>query len=229
MVSGIAGGYPVGGSFSRSLITRLAGGKTRWAGAVTGLVVLAFLPFADVLKDLPRAILGAIVIAAVALLLRIGTMIQITRSSLPQGAVAWSTFAATLAFSPRVERGLLVGIGLAIAVHLWRELRGVGVKTNFDDHTLTLTPSGVMFFASSPGLDEALLAELANHPDATHLVVDLGALGRIDYTGARALHALTEGAKRAGLEVSVVGAPPHAERILRKVWNESVPRHGVGG
>ena len=44
LASGLSGGFPVGGSFSRSSINRLVGGETRWSGAVTGLAVLAFLP-----------------------------------------------------------------------------------------------------------------------------------------------------------------------------------------
>ena len=43
-VAAFSGGYPVGGSFSRSSINRLAGAKTRWSGGVTGLIVIAFLP-----------------------------------------------------------------------------------------------------------------------------------------------------------------------------------------
>jgi SulP family sulfate permease len=53
MVSCLVSGYPVGGSFSRSSLHRLAGARTRWSGAVTGLAVLAFLPAPGVLAPLP--------------------------------------------------------------------------------------------------------------------------------------------------------------------------------
>ena len=56
VASAVSGGIPVGGSFARSSVSKLAGGKTRWSGAVTGLTVLAFLPVAGVLSDLPRAV-----------------------------------------------------------------------------------------------------------------------------------------------------------------------------
>ena len=65
VASALAGGFPVGGSFSRSALNRSAGAQTRWSGAVTGLVVLAFIPFASVLSSLPKAVLAGIVIAAV--------------------------------------------------------------------------------------------------------------------------------------------------------------------
>lgn len=44
LTSGLFGGFPVGGSFSRSSVGVLAGATTRLAGAITGLTVLAFLP-----------------------------------------------------------------------------------------------------------------------------------------------------------------------------------------
>jgi hypothetical protein len=48
-----SGGLPVGGSFSRSALGRLPGAKSTWSGAITGITVLAFLPFARVLEPLP--------------------------------------------------------------------------------------------------------------------------------------------------------------------------------
>lgn len=43
--AGLFGGFPIGGSFSRSSLNYLSGARTRWSGAVTGAVVLVFLTF----------------------------------------------------------------------------------------------------------------------------------------------------------------------------------------
>ena len=53
VAAGLFGGFPVGGSFSRSSLNYLSGARTRWSGAVTGATVLVFLPFAQVLAPLP--------------------------------------------------------------------------------------------------------------------------------------------------------------------------------
>ena len=219
LASGISGGFPVGGSFSRSSISRLAGGRSRMTGAVTGLVLLAFLPFANVLSPLPRAILAAVVITAVFQLVALPSMIRLARSSTPQALVAWSTTGATLWLAPHVERGVLVGIGVALLVHIWRELH-VEVRARFDDGTLHLEPIGVLFFASAPGLEQALLSQLAAHPDTNHLVLHLEKLGRIDYTGALAVRTVAKEAEEAGLAVTFSGIPPQAERIMAKVFGE---------
>ena len=44
LAAGTFGGFPVGASFSRSALNRLAGAKTSASAVVTGLAVLAFLP-----------------------------------------------------------------------------------------------------------------------------------------------------------------------------------------
>jgi SulP family sulfate permease len=118
VAAAVSGAFPVGGSFSRSSLNRLAGAQTRWSGLVTGVAVLAFLPFADVLAPLPRATLGGVVIAAVVGLVRPVALVSMVRRSSADALVAWATFAATLTVAPRVEQGVLVGILLSLAVGL---------------------------------------------------------------------------------------------------------------
>ena len=120
VAAAVSGSFPVGGSFSRSSLNRLAGARTRWSGLVTGATVLAFLPFADVLAPLPRATLGGVVIAAVVGLVKPRQLLGMARSSQSNAVVAWVTFCATLALSPRVEQGVLVGILVSLAVGLRR-------------------------------------------------------------------------------------------------------------
>ena len=217
IAAGLSGGFPVGGSFSRSSINRMAGGKTRWSGAFTGLLVLAFLPISGILSALPRAVLGATVIAAVLRLIAIGPLIRIARQTYLQGLVAWTTFILTLALAPRIEWAVIVGIGLAILVHLWRELR-VHVRTRYENGTLMLVPQGVLFFASAPGLQDALINKLAAHPQAKRLDINLGRLGRIDYSGALVIKEIAEQAEQAGLSITISAMQPQARRILRKVF-----------
>ena len=120
VAAAVSGSFPVGGSFSRSSLNRLAGARTRWSGLVTGATVLAFLPFADVLAPLPRATLGGVVIAAVVGLVKPRQLLGMARRSQSNAVVAWVTFCATLALSPRVEQGVLVGILVSLAVGLRR-------------------------------------------------------------------------------------------------------------
>lgn len=223
IASGISGGFPVGGSFSRSSVNKLAGGRTRWSGAITGFTVLAFLPIAGVLSDLPRAILGAIVIAAVARLIRVDHIVGIWKFSKPQAAVAGTTFVTTLALAPRIDVAVLLGIGLGVAIHLIRELR-TNVASDYTDDKLTLSLMGVMYFGSTPAMETELLFQASQHPEATRLDIDLEQLGRIDYTGATALKAFIEDIQDAGITVEIINVPPHAQRIIGRVFESEVVR-----
>lgn len=216
IAAGLAGGFPVGGSFSRSSLNHMTGAKTRWSGAVTGLAVLAFIPFSAVLTDLPRAVLGATVIVAVARLIRIDQLIEVTRVSWGQGAVAWGTAAATLVLAPRIDLAVLIGVGLAAMVRVAREVARVDVKATVDGVRLTLAPTGVLFYASADLLETTLSDALAAHPAAEVLVVDLERLRRIDYTGAMALKTFAADARGAGLEVEFRNVPGHASAITER-------------
>ena len=216
MAAGLTGGFPVGGSFSRSSLNRLAGARTRWSGAVTGLTVLAFLPFAAALEPLPRAVLGAIVVVAVAGLLKLGEPLRLWRYSKPQFAIAWVTFAATLVFAPHVEWAVMLGIGLSIAVHLWREL-SLELETWERGETLHVKPLGVLWFATASDLQVSVLRLLAERRDLSRLEIHLDGLGRLDVTGALTLRTLLDEARRAGLDAAVVDVPPAAERLVARM------------
>ncbi|MDH5422059.1 MAG: sodium-independent anion transporter, partial [Acidimicrobiia bacterium] len=79
------------------------------------------------------------------------------------------------------------------------------------------------YFGSAPGLGTHLNEELAAHPDARAVTIELQGLGRIDYTGALALKQAVAEAEEANLTVRLANVPDHARRVLSKVWEGSLP------
>jgi sulfate permease, SulP family len=207
VAAAISGGFPVGGSFSRSALNRTAGARTRSSGAVTGLAVLAFLPFAGSLASLPLAVLSAIVIGAVVSLVRPMPLLRLARLSRRQFLVAFATFTLTLLLAPHVEQAVLLGIGLAVAVHFWREL-SLEVPSWTEDDALHLHPRGVLWFGTAPRLEDTFLSLIDRHRDARRLLVHLDGLGRIDITGALALCGLLQSAREAGFTADVIDVRP---------------------
>ncbi|PXY26888.1 hypothetical protein BAY60_10285 [Prauserella muralis] len=216
LAAAAVGGMPCGGSFSRSSVNRMSGTRTRWSGAFAGLAVLAFLPFAAVLRPLPLAVLGTIVIIAVVGLLRFHPLFRLGRRSLPQAVIAWSTFFATVLLAPRLDVAVLTGIGLSVAVFLWRSLQ-LDVDVDAEDDLLTFTPRGVLWFGTAQRLDRALLDALDAHPAARRLVIDLTRLGRIDTTGALVLRSVLDQARDAGLAARIRGVPPQSRRLTERI------------
>lgn len=217
IAAGVSGGIPVGGSFARTSINRLAGGRTRWSGAVAGVGVLIFLPFADVLEALPSAVLGAIVVVGVYRLIDLKGIVDIWGYSRLQGVVAAATFALTLLLAPRIDLAVEIGIAMGIAVHLWRELE-FEIRTSVEGDAVFVQPHGVLYFGSAPAMSDRMTALLADHPEVDRVRFDLAHLGRIDYSGAVVLKTTVEDAAQAGLHVSLERIPPQARRILTKVW-----------
>lgn len=231
IAAGFVSAFPVGGSFSRTLINRGAGANSRWSGMITGLFVLAVLPFAAEFSPLPLSILAAIVIHAVVKLLNFGPLFRLLTISPPQAIVGWTTFALTLVMSPRIDLAVMIGIGFGVGVHLWRE-RNVHLNTLYRDGELTLEPVGVIFFGSVTVFDDALIRELAQHPDATRLTIDLRKIGRLDFTGVQTIRGVVADAQSAGLAVRII--PGHAiqgAKVLKRVIGEDSAlfntEHGV--
>jgi SulP family sulfate permease len=216
VAAGLTGGFPVGGSFSRSSLNRLAGARTAWSGATTGLVVLALLPAAFLLEGVPAAVLGAIVIAAAVALIRVRPIRRTWDHSRPGALIAVGTFAATLATSPHVERGVLVGIGLSVAVHLWRELH-IDTTVWQEGGTLHVRPQGVLWFGAVQAIEDRILDALARERGADVLVLHLDGVGRLDVTVAMALRTAMDEAERAKVRVVVEGVRPADRRLVEGV------------
>jgi SulP family sulfate permease len=216
LAAGACGGFPVGGSFSRTALNHLAGARTRWSGAMTGGVVALLVPFTPVLSALPRAVLAAVVIGAVRSLVQLGPFVELWRYSRAQFSIALVTFGLTLALAPQVGQAVLVGILLAVAVHLRREIL-ISVPSWTEEDAVHLKPKGVLYFGSVASLERTFMATLHDHPGVRRLVVHLDGLGRVDVTGALALCSLLAEAEEAGLSACVVDIPPQAARIVGRV------------
>ena len=201
LAAAISGAFPVGGSFSRSSLNRLAGANSAWAGAITGFFVLLALPLTPLLEALPTAILGAIVLGAVVKLVAVGDLVRLVQRNRLQAAVGIGTLIATLVSAPRVERGVLVGVALALGAHLYRELRVTTPSFRTGD-VLTVAPEGVLWFATIPSVERLIRREIAEHPDIASVVLDLGGVGRMDYSAAAALRRIVEEIGNADNRVS---------------------------
>jgi len=215
--AGLVGGYPVGGSFSRSALNRASGARTRWSGFVTGACVVAVLPVSHILAGLPTAALAGLVIASVLPLLNPRPVLRTWRMSRPQFVVAAVTLVVSIAAAPRVQWGVVAGVLTALAVHLWRELR-LDVEVWREESTLHVRPQGVLYFGSAPRLETLVLAELAGQPALTRVELELQRLGRIDLTGALVLRAISRDLGRAGVEVAVTGVQPQWRQLVEAVF-----------
>lgn len=205
LTAAVSGTFPVGGSFSRSSVNRMAGARTRWSGGVTGVVVLAFLSFASVLDGLPQAVLGAIVIGAVLGLVKPLALIELWRGPKIEATLAWITFAATLALAPAVQWAVMLGVALTGVVHLARPL---SLEVTTQDSETIVSPRGLLWLGSYGSFERQLAAVAAEtHND---IVVDFGPDPDLDPDAEEILERVGAGLAN-GQSVSVKTATPETQ------------------
>lgn len=216
VAAGLVGGMPVGASFSRSAVARTAGGDGAWSGAIAGLVVVAALPFVDVLADLPRAVLAGIIVAAVLSLLDPRPMLELRRYSRQQFSIALLTYVLTIVYAPQIQWAVLIGVLLVVAAHLRRE-RKLAIEARMKDGELHLHPIGLLHFGSVQRLEDQWRRLVRSHADARRVVVHLDQVGRTDVTGALVLRRLLREVRESGTDVLVADVTRTSRTILARV------------
>lgn len=215
IVSGVTGAFPVGGSFSRSSINRFAGARTRWSGLITGLVVVAFLPFAGSLRSLPQAVLGAIVVGAVLGLVKPVRLLRLGRRSPWQAGLAWATWIATLLTPPNVERAVVVGIGLTLVFHVTRRFRLEVGDAPPDE--LLLKARGLLWIATIARLRDDLRQAIEADAGAGLVTLDLSRTTAIDASIAQSVAEGARAAAAANRPFRVIHPPEGGRALLTNV------------
>jgi sulfate permease, SulP family len=226
VASGLVGGFPVGGSFSRTAVAVTAGARTVWTGAIASLAVVAAIPATSLLADLPQATLAAIIVVSVLGLADPRPVLAMRRYSRQQFVIATATAVLTLALAPQIHWALVAGVVLSIGAHLRREIR-IGVPHEFEGARVHLHPTGVLFFASAHRLVDQM-RQIVVERRVDHLVVHLDRLGRVDVTGAIAVRDFVREAQGVGITVELVDATEPSQKILERVLGADASQPSVG-
>lgn len=198
--SSLLGGFPVGGSLSKTSVADAAGQKTQLAGLiVAGLTVVTLLFLTEAFATLPTAVLGAVVIDAAVGLIRLDVFERFYRTS-RRGFIAFVATAVGLFFIGVVAGviiGVIISLLLLIATASKSSVRRMGydaeskVYIDADTHPDAETITGVLvaelagplFFADAEHFRSSLLDMIAEHSPHT-VIVDLGPAAYIDLDGA---------------------------------------------
>jgi sulfate permease, SulP family len=234
IASALCGSFATSTSFSRSAITLYAGAKTGWATiAATVFVLLALLLLTPALQHVPRAVLAAVVVAAVAGLIRPGTLPRLWRIDRIEALTALVTFALTLAFSPRIYWGVLAGVLMGLAHFLYLRLhpRIIEVGLHADgslrdrhlwklppigERVLALRMDGALDFASASAFERTLVEHIAAHPTTQHVALFAHPINRVDATGTEVFMQLRNMLAGRGIALHISGMKLPVERVLQR-------------
>jgi len=219
IASGLLGGIIVGGGMSGTAANDAAGARTQLSTIVASLSVgltLAFL--LPLLHNLPEAVLGAIVVHAVAHLADMGTLRYYVR--LRTGSIWIALIALFGVLQMGILKGLIFSVGLTLVI-LMRKLSRpqdsvlgrLNDSGNFVDiarHAeakqipglLIFRPNGLLFFANANRVRNRLreLVKQAEEPIKA-VIISLEASPEIDVTSLEMLEQLRNELRESGIEL----------------------------
>ncbi len=225
--------YPTSGSFSRSAVNIGAGAVTGFASVITGvIVVITLLWLTPLLYHLPQATLAAVIMMAVVGLINVRAVRHAWLANKQDGVVAIVSFVLTLAFAPHLDKGILVGAGLALIMHLYRTMQPrVAVLARHADGTLRdaemfgldtckdismIRFDGQLYFANTSYFEDRVMERVATRPDLKYVIVVGDGINQIDATGEEMLSHLAERLDKAGIRLLFTGLKTQVMDVLRR-------------
>ena len=230
--AGLFQGMPVSTSLSASSLNESAGARTQVSSLITGGLVLATLVvLAPLFSELPKAVLGAVIIDAVVFgmidLPELRRLYRITRFDF------WIAMAAIVGvLSAGVLAGVVIGVALSLVwlVYVATQPRmpllgrqaGTQVFRDLDEHPgdetfpgiAVLRLDGGLFFATAEALEDRVRATAEDGDHRRALVLDLEGVNFVDSQGAAKiaeLHRLTEA---DGVTLRLARVKPQVRAVL---------------
>jgi SulP family sulfate permease len=214
--------YPTSGSFSRSAVNIGAGAITGFSSVVTSvIVVVTLLWLTPLLYHLPQATLAAVIMMAVVGLINISAVKHAWQANKQDGVVAIVSFVLTLAFAPHLDKGILIGAGLALIMYLYQTMQPrIAVLARHADGTLrdaemfglkaceniaVIRFDGSLYFANTSYFEDRVQERIAAKPDLKYVIVMGEGINQIDATGEDMLSHLTERLDKAGIQLLFTG------------------------
>jgi len=235
LAAGLFQGFSVGASTSRTTVNDATGGRTQMSSMVAAGALLLFLLFlTPLLRLLPTAALGAILVFAGAQLVEIREYVRLYRIARRGFFVAVLVTVSVLVVG--VVPGILVGLMLSLVILLARlarpadavlqEVPGTGRYHDLGDSSATETVPGLiayrfyapLFFANAQHFVERVRGLVDTSPDRVRwLLVDVQAVTEIDVTAAETLARLAEELEARGVALKLARANRPLREMLLKV------------
>jgi sulfate permease, SulP family len=203
--SGLLGAAPSSASFSRSALNLYAGACSPWSTLFMVMFALLLLVLGkNALAIVPKAVLAAVVIAAVSSLIKPSAMVSLWRSTRTETVIAGLTFVTTIATAPALYWGVLLGVVVSLGHFLYQRLHprmievGLHADGSLRDRILWLLPplgqrvyamrmDAALDFASAANFERQVFDALAARPDVQHICIFAQPINWIDATGTQVL------------------------------------------
>jgi sulfate permease, SulP family len=226
---------PVSGSFSRSALNLASHARTGLSSIVSASFVLLTLMFlTGALYHLPKPVLAAMIMMAVANLVNFKVIQHAWQASKDDGIASIITFFATLMFAPNIQNGVLTGIMLSLSLFFYRRMRPrIIVKLGLHpDGTLReaerfdlppLPPQiGALRFDSSllffnvAYFEDAVLKLIQRKPDAEYILIAGSGINHLDGSGVEIIYSLSKHLHDSGITLAFSGLKMQVLEVMER-------------
>ena len=181
---------------------------TGFSSVVTAVVLgFTLLFLTPLLYHLPQATLAAVVMSAVAGLVRFKAIKYAWRVQKHDGFIAVVVFVVTFFTAPHLEQGIILGVVLTLFLYIWRGMRPVVIVETKDKggnfisavssqnktcaSVSILRFDGSLIFANTGYFETKVLEQLSEKPELQYIIIDAVSINEIDATGEEMLHELS--------------------------------------
>ena len=233
LASGFGHGFPISGGMSQSLVNESGGARTPISGVIAaGIILLVAVFFTDLLRNLPQPVLAAIVLMAVASLVKVKTLKRYWQLHRGEFLVAMTALAGVLWAG--LLKGVLVGSVISMVLLIRRastphvaflgRIPGTRRYSDRERHPdnepipgllAFRVESGIVYFNSEHIFDTVVARIDAEPGELRAVVCDLTSSPIVDIAGARMFTSLHAELSKRGIAFRLVEARSKVRDILR--------------
>jgi SulP family sulfate permease len=211
----LVGGFPVAGSFARTIVNFYAGAATQLAGIITAaLVLVTLVGFGWFFYYLPKSILAAIIVLSAWQLIDWHAIRKTFAFNVADAVTFVFTFLAVLTLG--VESGILMGVGISFVLlirssskpHIAVVGRWQGSEhfRNMLRHDVETLPNVLavridesFYFVNSRYIETFVLNRVTESPELEHVILICTSTNFIDSSGLEMLELLSESLEELGV------------------------------
>jgi high affinity sulfate transporter 1 len=233
LFAGLGGGFPVSGGTSQSLVNEEASARTPLSTALAAVCVLmVVLLLSHLLSGLPQPVLAAVVLVAIASLLKLSTLKELWRSDRSEFVVTLAAFGGVLTFG--LLRGVMIGAAISLVqlvrasshphVALLGRIPGTRRFSDCDRHAdnelipniMIFRPESALVYFNVDNVYDAILNRVRAEPTPPKLIVfDLSEAANVDMQSAHTLASMAEELTAEGIQFHAVEARSSVRDRLR--------------
>ncbi len=235
IASGVFGWYWVAWSFSRTAVNLRAEAKSSLSSLITGLLIWLTLIFlTELLYHIPMPTLAAIIIVAVAGLIKVKPIIEAWKIQKNDAIIAITTFIATIVFTPSVENAIALWVFLSLTFYIYRSMRPKIVelwmyktwvlrdadffKLKKSKDVSVFRVDWSLFFANIWHFEKKILNFISEKKKLKIVIFDFEWMNNIDSSAFSALKDLIQKLQKMGIKVILCWLRTKVIYKMDKLW-----------